>query len=755
MMSVDINQWRAAIGCFRVFTTRSESFCCVLNFFVVLLQVLRLYQFAACFILISIVTLPFTAAVHFFIGHYIYAQSCYLPLFSRTYSYIRLISYVLFELLKRIPFALNSLFRSKRSTTNYLFLVYVQSYAVCIAFNLLYSQWVISTFILLSGDVELNPGPETLKFCCWNLNSISAHDFLRVSLIEAYNSIYNYDLIGIAETHLDDSVDQERLILKGYEFINCNHPLNSKRGGVGLYVKDSLPKKERPDIATLPESIVCELNLDRKKYFFVVVYRSPSQDQQEFDNFMNNFELMLSKMSAEEPYAVIITGDFNCRSPQWWEQDNENEEGRQFEPLTTDLGLHQLISGPTHMIGESKSCIDLIFTDEPNLFIESGIHPPPPRHEQCHHQIIHGKLSVRNLAPPPYTRKLWFYDRGNIPAIRKSVEMFRWQETFEEVPHPDEQVKILNEVLLNICSNFIPNKLKKIRAHQVHWITPNIKSFLRKKNRAFKSFVKKGQPEDMLEGIQNMIAQGSKLVEDAKNKYFTNVGCTLSDPSTGTKKYWYLINKIFNKAKIPEIPPLLENDIFVLAFSSKAQIFNDYSILQCTTLDTGSEIPSDVPVIGSQLQEFVISEEKILRIIRNLNPNKAHGWDEISVRMIKMCDNLLIIPLILIFQNCLRHGIFPETWKRANVVPVHKKNEKNLKENYRPISLLPIFSKILEKLIYESLYSHLERENLLNPNQSGFRPGDSTMNQLLSITGLATSLSRGKNGRRNKSERGL
>ena len=227
MMSVDINQWRAAIGCFRVFTSRSESFRCALNFFVVLLQILRLYQFAACFILISMVTLPFTAAVQFFIGHLSYAQSCYLPFFFRTYSYIRTISYVLYELLKRIPFALNSLFRSKCRTIKYLFLVYIQFCAVCIAFNLLYSQWVISRFILLSGDVEVNPGPDTLKFCCWNLNSIAAHDFLCVSLIEAYNSIGNYDLIGIAETHLDDSVDQERLFLKGYEFLNCNHPLNT------------------------------------------------------------------------------------------------------------------------------------------------------------------------------------------------------------------------------------------------------------------------------------------------------------------------------------------------------------------------------------------------------------------------------------------------------------------------------------------------------------------------------------------------
>ena len=65
---------------------------------------------------------------------------------------------------------------------------------------------------------------------------------------------------------------------------------------------------------------------------------------------------------------------------------------------------------------------------------------------------------------------------------------------------------------------------------------------------------------------------------------------------------------------------------------------------------------------------------------------------------------------------------------------MHKKNEKNLKENYRPISLLPIFGKILEKLIYDSLYSHLVSCELLNPNQSGFRPGDSTINQLVSIT---------------------
>ena len=242
--------------------------------------------------------------------------------------------------------------------------------------------------------------------------------------------------------------------------------------------------------------------------------------------------------------------------------------------------------------------------------------------------------------------------------------MYNWRETFGEVTHPDEQVKILNEVLLNICSNFIPNEPKKIKPYQVPWITPSIKSFFRKKNRAFKSFIRKGQPDNMLEGIQNMIAQGSNLVEDAKHKYFTNVGRTLSDPSTGTNKYWSMINKILNKAKIPEIPPLMEDDIFVIDFASKAQIFNEYFILQCTTLDTGSEVPNDLPVTTSQLQEFIISDDKVLEIIRNLIPNKAHECDGISVRMIKLCDESLITPLRLIFENCLRRGIFPETWKR-------------------------------------------------------------------------------------------
>ena len=145
---------------------------------------------------------------------------------------------------------------------------------------------------------------------------------------------------------------------------------------------------------------------------------------------------------------------------------------------------------------------------------------------------------------------------------------------------------------------------------------------------------------------------------DAKRNYFLKAGNTLANPGTSNRIYWSLINNVLNRAKIPIIPPLLENGLFVTDFTEKAQLFN--FILQCTTIDTGSEIPQNIPVAASLLNDFVISDEKILKIIRSLNSNKAHGCDEISVRMIKLSDAALVVPLKIKFTNCLMCGLFPK-----------------------------------------------------------------------------------------------
>ena len=83
--------------------------------------------------------------------------------------------------------------------------------------------------------------------------------------------------------------------------------------------------------------------------------------------------------------------------------------------------------------------------------------------------------------------------------------------------------------------------------------------------------------------------------------------------------------------------------------------------------------------------------------------------------MIKICDKSLIKPLMLIFKKSIRSFYYPDIWKKSNI-PVHKKNGKRLVNNYRPISLLPVFGKIFEKIIFNKIYNYLSKENLLNPN---------------------------------------
>ena len=105
----------------------------------------------------------------------------------------------------------------------------------------------------------------------------------------------------------------------------------------------------------------------------------------------------------------------------------------------------------------------------------------------------------------------------------------------------------------------------------------------------------------------------------------------------------------------------------------------------------------------------------------------------ISIRMVKICDDSIFKSLKLIFQFCLESGTFPSKWKKANVVPIHKKGDKQILKNYGPISLLPITGKILKMLLYNTMFGFFTENNLIPDNQSGFKPGDSCVNQLLSI----------------------
>ena len=179
--------------------------------------------------------------------------------------------------------------------------------------------------------------------------------------------------------------------------------------------------------------------------------------------------------------------------------------------------------------------------------------------------------------------------------------------------------------------------------------------------------------------------------------------------------------------------------MFITDFQEKANLFNEFFAKQCSLIDSESILPNFKLLTYNILDDIHLNEDDIINIIKTLDPKKAHGWDEISIRMVKLSSESIIKPLFIIYTNCINKGCFPNKWKMANVIPIYKKDKKNIIKNYRPISLLPIFSKILEKLIFTSLYSHLIDNNLISNKQSGFIKGDSTINQLLSITHMIQS----------------
>ena len=131
----------------------------------------------------------------------------------------------------------------------------------------------------------------------------------------------------------------------------------------------------------------------------------------------------------------------------------------------------------------------------------------------------------------------------------------------------------------------------------------------------------------------------SSLIEESKNQYYTRLSHELLDPKTSQKSYWSILKTFLNNKKIPSIPPLLHQDKFVTDFKEKANIFNNFFADQCSIVSNNSELPATrTKKTQESLSTINFSTDDILKIIRNLDPNKAHGHDIISILMIKICD---------------------------------------------------------------------------------------------------------------------
>ena len=242
----------------------------------------------------------------------------------------------------------------------------------------------------------------------------------------------------------------------------------------------------------------------------------------------------------------------------------------------------------------------------------------------------------------------------------------------------------------------------------------------------------------MIYRLQFLQERLSTSIESSKERYYARIANRLSNIQKSTKTYWSLLKIFLNNKKIPLIPPLLplfHENRFITDFKEKAELFNSFFCNQCSLLKNCSKLPTNLRyVTHKRLRAINFTADNIEKIIVSLNSNKAHVHDSISIRMLKIYGDTICKPLELIFKQALATGVFPSEWKKGNIVPCYEKGDKQNLKNYRPVSLLPICGKFFERLIFNEMFSFFLANNLLAPNQSGFKPGDSCINQLLSIT---------------------
>ena len=356
----------------------------------------------------------------------------------------------------------------------------------CLGLSLyFYSQLLIS----LSGDIEQNPGPNRngfFKCCHWNLNSISAREQAKIPIIEAYTSLHHYDIFAISETMLNSTVHNDDIFIEGFsrEIYRNEHITNIRRGRICIYYCEGLSSRRRNDLELRSEMVCAEVSVACKKILFSVLYRSLRQSAEEFDEFISKLQTVVDKVRREDPYSFVLTDDFNCRSVLWWPLDDELPEGTALDDLIESNNLYQLIEEPTNIRGDCMTCIDLLITDQPNIFMDYGVHPSLDQH--CQHQIVFGELNISLPSPPKYKITVWDYSKSNILSIRNSLET-KWPSMFERLS-VDQRVELSTNRLHSTIKANIRSRVLSFNDKDPPWITRQVKTAIKRKHRVFRKF---------------------------------------------------------------------------------------------------------------------------------------------------------------------------------------------------------------------------------------------------------------------------
>ena len=546
---------------------------------------------------------------------------------------------------------------------------------------------------------------------------------------------HKFTILAFSETWFTDNNTLPALInIEGYNIAHVDR-CHKKGGGVALYIANDLNYKIRNDLnftdSSEYETLFVEIETTSKTKNNIVglIYRPPDSNVYRFiDNLSKCIELI-----TKDRKPCYICGDFNL------DLLNAASHNPTSDYLNTFYSgsFYPLIDKPTRVTTKSATLIDNIFTNVLNTKITPGI---LFNDITDHFPIFHLLNNTRNQNKQSNNVNNYRTSRTmkikNICLLGTELEQTQW----EEVTNCDSAEGSYNSFITKfsmIYDKHLPKVTKKVnkRKEEKPWITAGIIKSIKTRNKLYKAFL--NHPNEV--NKTKYVSYRNKLTHLIRISCKNHYSNTFNLHKNNIKNTWQTINSILGKTKKTTDPTY---------FSDNSTKLTDPDIIASRFNKFFAEIG---PKLASQIHspcnytDFLktpfdksiffkpTSPKEILDIIGKFKNGKSSGYDDISPSVVKQIAPFISKPLAHIFNLSLSTGIFPSALKIAKVIPVFKKDDPHTFSNYRPISLLPCFSKILERLIYNRLDNFLTLHNILHPNQYGFRNRHSTDLALIDI----------------------
>ena len=556
------------------------------------------------------------------------------------------------------------------------------------------------------------------KLAALNIVSLQAHiDELRV-----YMHSKVIDILAINESRLSSSISNGEVSIPGC-ILERNDP-NRDGGGVALYIRNTITYELLDDYDDdRLEWLGIKVNKFMTKPFIVGTWCRPPDANAEilmaFESLIDRIEML--------GLEVNIIGDFNCNVGATLLESHT----KKLLGICNLYQYHQLIREPTSITEKTASRIDLFITNNNDLFSRSGV---------CHigisdHSLIFAvrKFSLPKRSPLIVQSRQFRNFDGDL--FRTDLSLVPWHLVYYEL-NPNSAWEMWSNMFLKISDFHAPKRSRKIRNNHAPWLTPELKKLMFQRDK-LKRVANINKTETNWGSYKSACNNVNISIKKAKAEYYERY---FEENMGDMRKTWKGINMIMGRSsRTTEISNIIVDD-------SCCTDPNDISnALNAHFTKIGPTLANSIPETGNSFEDFInpsisnfsLTETNVgvvHRLIKSLALNEATGLDGISSRLLREAADIVVPSLTYIINFSIRSGVFPDKWKVAKVLPVYKDDIKSEASNYRPISILPIVSKIIEKIIFNQLYEYLTTNSLLAESQPGFRPQHSTVTALLEAT---------------------